>query len=111
MASSKSWQDVAREAQEYRDASIARVTPSIPELPKELPHDVSQIPKQVLSAEGISITESLPEELLSALSKGKLSAVAVVNAFLRRAGVAQGLVSSYYIVFTMMQICFFSLCY
>ena len=87
------WQAIAKEAQRYRDDTLSRVQPSIPEVPDELPLNVTGLPKQLLSEKEVSITESLPEDLVSALAAGKLSSTEVTSAFLRRAGLAQKLVS------------------
>jgi amidase len=86
------WQDIAQEAQQYRDASIARVWPDIPQLPEKLVKNVTEIPGTVLSQEEVHITEMPPEGLLSVLASGDLTAVAVTKAFLRRASLAQQLV-------------------
>ena len=88
----KPWQEVAAEAQAYRDATLASIRPSLPEIPSPLPRNVLDIPRQILQPEEVRITEMLPEELLSTIAKGELTAVAVTTAFLRRAGVCQGLV-------------------
>ena len=90
--SKPSWQEVAKEAQEYRDASIKLVEPALPDVPSELPLDVTEIPKDLLSAEEVVITETAPEDLATSLASGKLTSTAVTNAFLRRAGIAQKLV-------------------
>ena len=86
------WQDIAREAQQYRDASITQIQPELPQLPEDLPKDVTKIPATVLSSEEIQITEMLLEDLLSVMASADVSAVAVTTAFLRRAGLAQKLV-------------------
>jgi len=86
------WQDIAREAQQYRDASIARVWPDLPQLPENLAKNVTEIPGTVLSREEVQITEMSPEGLLNVLASGDLTAVAVTTAFLRRASLAQKLV-------------------
>lgn len=86
------WQEIAEEAQEYRDASIARVRPAIPQLPVHLPKNVMGIPGQVLGTGETQITEMPVESLLYELSCGGVTAVSVVTAFLRRAGLAQKLV-------------------
>lgn len=91
--SKRHWQDVAKEAQDYRDASINRVEPAIPAVPQVLPQDRTDVPKSLLSAEEVLITQTAPENLLNSLASGKLTSTAVVKAFLRRAGVAQALVS------------------
>ena len=88
------WQDIAQEAQQYRDASIARVRPELPQLPENLPKDVTKIPAAVLSREEVHITAMSPEDLLRVLAAGEVTAVAVTTAFLRRAGLAQKLVCS-----------------
>lgn len=87
-----SWQDVARTAQEQRDASIARVEPAVPELPADLPLDVSGLPKRLLSSEEVKITQTTAEDLVALIASGKLSSVTVAKAFLRRAGLASKLV-------------------
>jgi amidase len=89
------WQDIAQEAQAYRDASITRVRPDVPQLPLNLPKNVLNIPRNTLSEGEIHITEAAPENLLSMLASGELTATAVTTAFLRRAGLAQKLVCSY----------------
>ena len=87
------WQDIAKEAQEERDASIQLVHPTIPEVPSILPSNVTGLPKELLSKSEIVITETLPEDLVVQIASGKLSSEVVVNAFLRRAGLAQKLVN------------------
>ena len=86
------WRSIAQEAQQHRDASIARVQPNLPQTPANLPIDVTKVPGTILSQDEVQITEMLPEDLVSALASGGLSAVAVTKAFLRRAGLAQKLV-------------------
>lgn len=87
------WQDIAREVQDYRDASIDRIQPAIPMLPASLPPYILDIPSQVLSHQEIQITETAPEDLLSKLTSGEITATSVTTAFLRRAGLAQKLAS------------------
>lgn len=87
-----SWQIVAEKAQAYRDATISRIQPAIPELPQKLPENVIHIPQKVLDYEEYRITQMLPESLLGQLKSGKLSATTVITAYLRRAGLAQKLV-------------------
>ncbi|KAK0122254.1 hypothetical protein ONS95_010505 [Cadophora gregata] len=92
----RTWEEVAKEARDTRDASIARV-PGITEVfahdlfSNELPKDVMVIPGLVLNQADIQITESLPEKLITLLARGQVSATAVTLAFLRRAVVAQRL--------------------
>ncbi len=87
----KTWQEVAQIAQELRDKSIAEVEPTVPDVPSELPLNVSKIPAELLSNAEIGITETSPENLLASLASGKLTSVEVTNAFLRRAALAQKL--------------------
>jgi amidase len=92
--SSKSWQEIAQIAQDLRDKSIEQVKPTIPDVPSELPLNVSKLPAELLSKAEISITENSPEDLLDLLASGKVTSTEVTNAFLRRAGLAQKLVCS-----------------
>lgn len=86
------WHEVAADRQKHRDATIAAVEPTVPAVPKELPLNVTGIPKQLLTSDEIKITETKVEDLVPALAEGKLTAVTVTKAFLRRAAVAQALV-------------------
>ena len=90
--SRQTWEDIAWYAKQHRDASLEKVVPAVPVLPKNIPLDVTKIPKEILTKEEIEITEKSTEELLPLLASGELSAAAVTQAFLRRAGVAQKLV-------------------
>ena len=87
-ASGATWQEVAADRQDHRDATIAQIDPPIPEL-KDIPLNTIPLAKQVLTAEEIRITESAVEVLAAAVAKGELSAVTVTRAFLRRAALAQ----------------------
>lgn len=87
-----SWQDIAKIAQDLRDQTIAGVKPAIPDIPSELPLNVSKLARELLSDAEVTITETAPEQLLRALASGKLTSTEVTNAFLRRAGLAQKLV-------------------
>ena len=91
--SKPAWQDVAKIAQDRRDDSIRRVEPPIPEIPDQLPLDRTDIPKYLLSTEEIIITQTAPEDLIASLASGKYTSTTVTIAFLRRAGLAQGLVN------------------
>ena len=90
--SKRSWQAVAKEAQDYRDRSIAAVQPPLPELPADLPLDVTPLPRRLLTDHEVWITESSTEDLVELLARGQLTSTVVTNAFLRRAAVAQKLV-------------------
>lgn len=85
------WQQVAKEAQEYRDGTIAQLSPPVPRVPTNLPSHVIDLPERLLDERVLSITSLLPEELRASLATGQLSAVDVTSAFLQRAAIAQGL--------------------
>lgn len=86
------WQEIAKRAQEYCDATINLVEPSIPKVPAELPLDVTAIPRNLLSPEELDITQLGPAQLVISLASGQLRSVEVITAFLQRAGIAQRLV-------------------
>lgn len=98
------WREIAKEAQDHRDASLAQVKPGLPdsfnEWERELETHLSDLLNGAVTAakflhpEEVRITEMLPEGLLALLASGELSATAVATAFLRRAVIAQKLVSS-----------------
>ncbi|KAI4223238.1 MAG: hypothetical protein L6R36_005581 [Xanthoria steineri] len=89
--SNRSWQEVAATAQKLRDNSISRIYPPVPDVPQDLAKNVTGIPKQLLTTDEVLITETAPEELITALASGKISSAVIINAFLRRAGLAQKL--------------------
>ena len=96
-ASSKSkqnrpWKKVVREAQQYRDASIARSLSTDAKFPDVLPKYVFDLLRINLSDECARITNAMPERLLLDLKDGRLTATAVTTAFLRRAALSQKLV-------------------
>lgn len=72
----------------HREETYAAISPPIPDPPKDLPSNVTELPAQLLSKDVVSITESLVEDLLSKLCSGKLTSTAVTTAFLQRAGLA-----------------------
>jgi amidase len=88
----RTWDDIAREAQEYRDGSIDRVRPSLPQNSSSVSKNVMDLPETVLDPFEIKITQVLPEDLVLLLANGEVTAKAVANAFIRRAAVAQRLV-------------------
>lgn len=94
MAPSGSWQDVASAAQSLRDESISKVLQTS-DIPKET-LNVTQVAGNVLTKEELLITETSPESTVSSLALGKISSVQVTRAFLRRAALAQKLVSRDY---------------
>jgi amidase len=87
------WQEIAKEAQDYRAAGIAALATNAPEF-FELPKNSTSVPGIILNPRDLQITRSLPEELLKLLANGELSATDVTTAFLRRAALAQKLVCS-----------------
>lgn len=91
----RDWRDVACEAQAHRDRTIAEVLGSRPQ--SELPQNVTGLAGELLSDDERSITETLPEDLVLELAEGKLTSTKTVQAFLRRAAVAQCLVSGHLI--------------
>lgn len=86
------WQEIAKEAQRYRDATIAEIEPPVPEGPIESPRDTFDTIRSYLTSDEVAITELLPQQLLERLRTGKVAATAVTNAFLRRAALVQKLV-------------------
>lgn len=92
MAPQKPWQEVAATAQKRREDSLALIQPPIA-LPETLPLNVTKLPAGILSVEELDITEQNAERLLARLAARKLSSVTVTHAFLRRALLAQKLVS------------------
>jgi hypothetical protein len=89
------WQDIAKEAQEHRDASIEpflRSTRGGGSVPEKLPKNSMSVPGNTLSPRDQEITELLPEQLTKLLVTGELSSTEVTAAFLRRAALAQKLV-------------------
>jgi len=86
------WQETAKIAQDLRDKSIAEVQPTVPDVPTQLPLNVTGLPGQLLTAAEVKITETPPETLIARLAAGELTSVEVTKAFLRRAGLAQKLV-------------------
>ncbi|KAF2128547.1 amidase [Dothidotthia symphoricarpi CBS 119687] len=87
----RSWEEIAREAQDHRDSTIALLSPRVPKIPANPPKNVTSIPEQALNKQIVTITSLLPGELLSSLASGQLTAVQVTNAYLQRAAVAQQL--------------------
>ena len=90
---SRTWQEIASDVQKYRDKTISQVSPPIPNVPTQLPLNVTKLPQEFLSSKEIEITETPCEKLLFALAQRQVSCKNVTNAFLRRAGLAQKLVS------------------
>jgi amidase len=96
IASGATWQEVAAGMQRHRDETIMAVRPPLPSNLKHLtlPLDLTGIPNQILSPQEIEITHLKVEDLAALLAKSELSAIDVITAYLRSAGLAQKLVSS-----------------
>ena len=88
------WRKTVSKVQEYRVQSLRKVQPPLPEIPLDLPKDVTHAPQMLLSQREIVITDSSPECLLSYLAAGKWNSEEVTQAYLRRATLAQELVST-----------------
>lgn len=94
------WQQIAKEAQDHRDNTMAQVQSTLSASPKvqletdDIQNTAVEQARVLLPAQDVHITEMLPEDLITALGTGQVSATDVVNAYLRRAVVAQKLVSS-----------------
>lgn len=92
------WQDVAKEAQQHRDETLSRVSPGLPvaferiQFSEGLPLNSMDVPGKALHHRDFEITNKLPEELLSLMASGSLTASDVTTAFLRRTVLAQKLV-------------------
>ncbi|KAI0538044.1 amidase signature domain-containing protein [Xylaria digitata] len=91
-ASGATWQQVAADRQRHRDVTIASLTlPPSKLLTDDVPLDTTSIPKSILTAEELDITERNVEDLALQLASGQWSARKVIQAFMRRAGLAQQL--------------------
>ena len=91
--SDRTWEAIAREAQVYRDASISRVQPGVPNIPLlGESFDCSRLPRRLLPRREVEVTEALTEDIVSALAERKYTAYEVTVAFLRRAVIAQSAV-------------------
>jgi amidase len=87
------WEQVAASMQEHRANTIAAVEPLVPDIPTNLPLNVTGIPQSLLPDSTLTITQLSTEELLPRLASGELASTQVVNAFLQRAGLASKLVN------------------
>ncbi|TGJ83610.1 hypothetical protein E0Z10_g5130 [Xylaria hypoxylon] len=91
-ASGATWQEVAADRQRHRDVTIASLESPPPKLlTNDVPLNTTGIPKSVLTAEDLDITERNVEDLASKLASGEWSAKKVIQAFMRRACLAQQL--------------------
>ncbi|KAK4507595.1 hypothetical protein PRZ48_001330 [Zasmidium cellare] len=85
------WKSIALERQIHRSKTIDAVKPVVPDVPKDLPSNVTGIPGKLLPQDVIAITETAPEVLLQQLASKELTCTAVTKAFLQRAGLASKL--------------------
>lgn len=77
-----------------REKGLAKVEPKLEGLPEVLPINCQDLPKTVLTAREIEITEKYDVvELLKLLREKKFLVQEVTRAFLRRAALAQAAVS------------------
>ncbi|KIL86925.1 hypothetical protein FAVG1_09478 [Fusarium avenaceum] len=84
------YQETVSAALQHRDVGLSKVEPKLQGIPDELPLNCQSIPKAVLTAREIEITENYSvAELLDVLRKREIKVEEVTRAFLRRAAVAQ----------------------
>jgi amidase len=86
------WQETAQQLRDHRESTIAAIDPQLPELPAELPLNVTGLAKDILTKRELELTESPPEDLLTVLAAGYVTSTEITKAFLRRAALAQKLV-------------------
>lgn len=80
-------------ARARREVGLAKVEPKLESLPDQLPVNSRDLPKSLLTAREIELTENYDViGLLSILKERKVSVEEVTRAFLRRAAVAQAAV-------------------
>lgn len=90
IASGATWQEVAADRQEHREATLSLLSPPLPPITSsEIPKNTIPLAQKYLTAEEIAVTETPVETLLPQLASGTVSSVTVTSAFLRRAGLAQ----------------------
>ncbi|GAP91886.2 putative glutamyl-tRNA amidotransferase subunit protein [Rosellinia necatrix] len=91
-ASGATWQEVAADRRRHRDTTLALLNPPIPELPAGcISLDTTSVPESILTPEELDITARNVEDLASMLASGRWSAKTVIQAFMRRASLAQQL--------------------
>ena len=90
----QTWQEKVAPVQKHREASLAKVEPALEGLPKDIPLNVTQVPKGALTAREIELTENYTvHELLAKLRSREIMVEEVTRAFLRRAAIAQACVN------------------
>ncbi|EEP76536.1 conserved hypothetical protein [Uncinocarpus reesii 1704] len=84
------WQQKAQAVRDYRDATLAKVEPPLPEIPEPLPLNSQGLPKQFLSEREYELTQNYDAiALLEMLRTKKVTSEELTRAFLRRAALAQ----------------------
>ncbi|MCJ1377511.1 hypothetical protein MMC17_000606 [Xylographa soralifera] len=71
------WQDIALQVQNYRDSTLDQIQRPIPNIPNDLPPDVTGMPSRLLSAREVGITDMVTEELVASLAAGKSTSTEV----------------------------------
>ena len=89
----RTWQDIAKDAQDHRDSTIAQVKTAVLDVRGQLPKNVMHVLTEMLPSYELELARISMVALLGKLSSGKISATDVTRTFLRQAGLAQGLVS------------------
>ena len=90
----QTWEDKVAPVRSKRDASLAKVEPPLAALPASFPLNSQSVPKELLTAREIEITEGYTvKQLLAKLRSRDISVEEVTRAFLRRAAVAQASVN------------------
>ncbi|KAI6372863.1 hypothetical protein MCOR25_003600 [Pyricularia grisea] len=87
----ETWQDKVARVQAHRDASLAKVQPTLEGVPAEasMPIYTLDLPGRILTAREIEITEGYNiTDLLAVMQSRKVSVEEVTRAFLRRAAIA-----------------------
>lgn len=89
----QAWQEKVKEVIAYRDATLAKVEPALPEL-DELPLNSQELPKKYLTEREYDLTQNYDAvALLEMLRSKKVTSEELTRAFLRRAALAQKAVS------------------
>ncbi|KAK3114453.1 hypothetical protein LTR53_007224 [Teratosphaeriaceae sp. CCFEE 6253] len=86
-----SWQDISARMLKHREETIAAVHPAVPQVPQDLPLNVTALPGRLLPADVVAITDTSTEGLIQKLADGDVTCTAVTTAFLQRAGLASRL--------------------
>jgi amidase len=90
----RAWQDVAQEAQKLRDESLLELRCGATAQLKDNPKSTMGILEQVLGPADTALTALSLEEVVHLTSSGGVPARHIIMAFLRRATLAQKLVSN-----------------